>query len=213
MARIDYRNAAGEKVPGVTTILSEWGEGVNGLVYWAWDLGKQGKDLREEREKVCSAGSLAHAMAEADIKGTPMPSLDGVDPATAAKALASFEAYRLWRASTRLELVASEVPLVSESKGYGGCIDAVAVFEGKPGILDFKSAKRLYRKTVAQVAAYSRLWTENHPDLVPASHHVLRWDETGSFAHHSLSADWIGAGFTIFEHCLAIRNAKNVIRT
>lgn len=212
MPRIDYRNAAGEKVPGVTTVLREWGDGADALVYWAWDLGKQGKDLREEREKVCSAGTLAHAMAEADITGHPMPSLADVPQETASKALAAFEAYKVWKASTRLELVASEVPLVSETKGYGGCIDAVVVYEGKPGILDFKSAKRLYKKTIAQVAAYSRLWTENHPDVATVHHHVLRWDDTGSFAHHSLSAEWIDAGWRIFENCLSIYAAKKLIR-
>jgi hypothetical protein len=212
VATFDYRNAAGERVPGVTTVLSEWGEGSNGLMYWAWELGKSGKDLREERDRLADAGSLAHAMAEADITGKPAPSVEGIDGEIVAKALASFEAYRLWKASTRVELVAAEIPLVSEAHGYGGCIDAIVMFDGKPGLLDFKSAKSLYKKHVAQVSAYSRLWTENHPDL-PLSHwHVLRWDPTGAFSHHSISADWESAGWTIFHRCLEIRKAKKLIR-
>lgn len=208
-----YKNAKGERVPGVTTVLGEWGDGVNGLVYWAWDLGRNGKDLREEREKVCTAGTLAHAMAEADITGKPLPSLEDVDEEMRAKVLASFESYRIWKGSTRLELVASEIPLVSEKHGYGGCIDAIVMLDGRPGLLDFKSAKALYKKTVAQVAAYERLWEENHPDLLLSHRHVLRWDETGSFAHHALSDDWESAGWTIFHHCLEIHRAKKLIRT
>jgi hypothetical protein len=212
MPTFEYRNSKGERVPGVTTALKMYGDGTDGLVWWAWDLGKQGKDLREEREKVCDAGTLAHSLAEADIKGKPLPSLDGIDEGMRAKVLAAFEAYKLWKASTRLEVVASEIPLVSEAHGYGGCIDAIVVFDGAAGILDFKSAKRLYKKTVAQVAAYARLWTEAHPDLPIKHRHVLRWDDTGGFHHHALSDDWDSAGWLIFHHSLELYRLSKLIR-
>lgn len=212
MATFDYRTHDGTKVPGVTTVLRQWGEGSSALMYWAWALGKEGKDLREERDRLASAGTIVHSLAEADIKGRPLPSLDGIDEETRAKVLASFEAYKAWKASTRLELVASEVPLVSEVHHYGGCLDAIVMFDGKPGILDFKSAKRLYKSTVAQVAAYARLWDEAQPDLCIKHRHVLRWDETGGFHHHAISDEWDSAGWMIFHHSLELYRLGKLIK-
>ena len=49
-----YKLKSGEIVPGVTTIIGQLDK--PGLLDWAWRLGKEGKDWREERD---SAGSLA----------------------------------------------------------------------------------------------------------------------------------------------------------
>lgn len=212
MPTFEYRTKDGARVPGVTTALGMYGDGKSGLMYWAWDIGKQGKDLNDEREKLADAGTLAHSLAEADIKCQPMPTLDGIDEETRGKVLAAFEAYLTWKKSTRLEVVAAEVPLVSEEHRYGGCLDAVVVFDGAAGILDFKSAKRLYRATVAQVAAYARLWDEAHPDLPIKHRHVLRWDESGGFHHHAISDEWDRTGWLIFHHSLELYRLSKLIK-
>lgn len=212
MPTFEYRTADGTRVPGVTTALRQWGDGADALMYWAWDIGKQGKDLREERDSLANAGTLAHSLAEADIKGKPLPSLEGIDEETRAKVSAAFEAYKMWKASTRLEVVASEIPLVSETHRYGGCLDAIVVFDGAAGILDFKSAKRLYKKTVAQISAYEHLWSEAHPDLPIKHRHCLRWDETGGFHHHAISDEWSATGWLIFHHSLELYRLAKLIK-
>ena len=57
-----YFNAAGERIPGTTTIIGRFKES-GALVHWAWKLGMEGKDYREVR--AADAGTAAHAMMEA----------------------------------------------------------------------------------------------------------------------------------------------------
>lgn len=209
MPRLIYADKAGQKVPGVTTIIgSSLGWKAPGLMWWAWKLGTEGKDLRKEREKAADAGSIAHACAEADITGQPQPP---VPEEFRAKVAGAFAAYRAWREQSRLELVASEVPLVSESLKYGGCLDAVGVLGGVTALVDFKSSKELYGDHVVQVAAYSDLWDENHPDLTIQAWHVLRWNEDGAFTHHSLSASQIESGRRVFRAALIIYQERKAV--
>ena len=209
MPRIAYADKAGTKVPGVTTVLgSSLGWKTPGLMWWAWKLGSEGKDLREEREKAADAGSLAHACAEAIITEQPMPAIPEEFASKVSGAVAAFNA---WREQSRLELVASEVPLVSESHKYGGCLDAVGTFNGSAALIDFKSSKELYGDHVVQVAAYAKLWTENHPDLPIRAWHVLRWSEDGAFHHHSLSEAQIESGWRVFLAALTIYNERKAV--
>ena len=60
----------GEKVPGVTTITGRFKES-GGLIYWAWQQGKDGKDFRDTKQKAADAGRVAHGMIEADWTGKP----------------------------------------------------------------------------------------------------------------------------------------------
>lgn len=214
MPALKYQTKAGIVVRGVTTILgSSLGWKTPGLVHWAWKLGSEGKDYRQERDKAATAGTLAHRCAEARITGKSVaPILAEVAEEQRAKVEGSLRAFDAWRAETRLELVASEVPLVSEEHGFGGCIDGVGVFDGVAQLVDFKSSKDLYPDQVVQVAAYSHLWTENHPDLPIKAWHVLRWGEEGDFHHHSLSALSIAAGWRVFLACLEIYNLRKTVK-
>lgn len=207
----DYYAANGDKLPSVTTVLGQLGWKSNGLMYWAYGLGKLGKDLKETRNALAEAGTLAHLMASCDIKGQPQPDVSSVAEEIRTKAQASFEAYLTWKRSTLVELAASEVSLVSEEHRFAGCLDAVAVKDGVAGILDFKSSKALYPDTVVQVAAYWKLWEENNPDLPVHHWHVLRWSPDGSFHHDSLSRERVEAGWRVFQHCLGIYNLRKAV--
>jgi hypothetical protein len=210
--RQEYHLADGTKVPGVTSITYVLGWKVEGLIHWAYNVGRAGKDLDREREALTTAGSLCHAFAEADIKHTPRPDVSQLPAEIVEKAEASFVGYLKWRESTRLELVVSEVPLVSERLRFGGRLDAVAVMDGEAGVVDFKSAKALYPDTVVQVAAYRWLWNETHPDAPVKRGHVLRWNPDGGFTHHALSDDALAAGWESFQHCLALYDLKKRLK-
>jgi hypothetical protein len=177
-------------------------------MYWAWNLGKQGKDLRAERNKAADAGTLAHACAEAIITNTPMPEIPEEHRAAVEGAV---RAFRAWRDESRIELCASEIALVSEAHGFGGCIDAVGLLNGEASLVDFKSSKELYGDHIAQVAAYSALWDENHPDMPIRAWHVLRWAPDGGFHHHGLSAAQVASGWRVFQASLAIYRERKVI--
>ena len=53
-----YKNSKGELLPGVTTIIGQLDKPA--LVQWAWKLGKEGKDWREERDSAGDIGTLVH---------------------------------------------------------------------------------------------------------------------------------------------------------
>jgi hypothetical protein len=203
-----YKANDGKRVPSVTTVLGNLGWKTDGLMFWAHGIGSQGIPLHAARTKAADAGTLAHAMAAADITGGEPPDLSEVDPETRERAEGAFGQYLAWKKMTRLELVASEIPLISEAHRYGGTPDAIAVFDGAAGLLDFKSAKALYGDHVVQVSAYWKLWEENNPTL-PLSHwHVLRFPEIGGFAQHSLSLAQMRAGWDTFLHARAIHDLK-----
>jgi hypothetical protein len=87
----EYRNAAGELIPGNTTVIgSNLGWNKQPLMYWAWAEGRDGTNFRESRESAADAGTLAHAMIESDIKDRGLPDLSKYPAETAKKAETGF---------------------------------------------------------------------------------------------------------------------------
>lgn len=201
----------GTPVPAVTTILGNLGWKSFGLMYWAWDLGKKGLDFREERDKAAEVGTICHAWASADIAGKALPAFD-VSQEMADKATASFRAYLDWRAMTRLDLVATELALASLRWKFGGRLDAIAVWDSAPRVIDFKSSKALYPDQIVQVAAYGALWDEARPDMPIAGAEILRWAPDGGFTHHSLSREKLRVGWEVFQHALALNGLKKELK-
>jgi hypothetical protein len=125
-------------------------------------MGQEGKHHREEANKAADAGTCAHDMIEAYIRGVefdPAPyeyeALDAAKPC--------YDGFLKWASQTRLELVESEVSLVSERYRYGGTMDALAI-DGQRILGDWKTASGVYADNLIQLAAYKQLWEENNPD-------------------------------------------------
>lgn len=209
MPQVIYKTSDGERVPGVTTVLGEWGSKTRALVHSAWKLGSEGKDYREEWGKKMDAGSLTHARCEAHIKGQPPPSTGGFPAEVVEVSDKTFGAFLAWLAGTKLELLASEIPLVSEKHRYGGCVDAVGTLDGAPVLLDFKS-KTLYAEQIVQVAAYAALWDEHHPDVKITSCHILGLTE--GFHHHQPPASALAAGLDLFLRLRDVYELKKAVK-
>lgn len=179
-----YRTKDGKRVPGTTTIISRRKE-ADGLMYWAWSCGRDGIDYREARDKAADAGTIAHAMVEADVKGEPFDRAPW--PAELlARADSAFEAYQQWRKQSRLQPIASELALVSETHRFGGTIDLVfRDAAGRVMMADVKTSNALYYDHLVQVAAYAILWDEHNPFDPITEFHILRFaKEHADFAHH-----------------------------
>src|SRR3990167_7758240 len=117
-----YKDAKGNRVPSVTTILSRFKDsGV--LLYWANQAGLEGKTLDEARAPAATAGTMAHDLVEAHINNRPLPEVSG-NPDTVAKARAAFETYLTWASMYKLAIRHTEVSLVSNAHGFGGRLDA-----------------------------------------------------------------------------------------
>lgn len=177
-----YFTKDGKRVPSVTTILGRFKDS-GGLIHWAWNLGKEGKDYREVRDAAADAGTLAHQAVEDWIHGEETK-WDG-EPEVVFKAKTAFGAFQEWANQTQLRITHTELPLVSEKYRFGGTFDAILV-QGKRAMGDWKSSNAIYPEYLAQVAAYGVLWDENFPDeKIDGGYHLLRFDkEYGDFHAH-----------------------------
>ena len=178
-----YRLKDGTRVPGTTTIIGKFKES-GGLIHWAWDLGMQGIDYNERRDKAADAGTVAHALVEAHIRGleadvssTPLDVL--------AKAHTAFEAFLEWAEGSKLQPKETELALISERHRYGGCLDAMFV-NGKLSLGDWKTSNDVYEDHWIQLAGYAILWEENFPDRpLEGGYHICQFGKSGGeFAHH-----------------------------
>ncbi len=179
--RAGYYLADGERVPSVTTIIGRLKES-GGLIHWAWKLGMAGTDYREVRNAAADAGTIAHAAVEAWLHGETYTF--GADE-IGQKASKAYGAFLDWATQTNLRVTHTETPLISERHKYGGTFDALLV-QNDRAMGDWKSSNNCYPEYLIQVAAYGKLWEENHPDEpITGGYHLLRFDkEFGDFHHH-----------------------------
>jgi len=185
-----YRNAAGERVPGVTTIIGRFKES-GGLLYWAFDQGKAAErgeieNLYDKRDQAADSGTMAHSMVEAHIDGVDFLVPPDTPIAVEAEARAAFDAYLSWERMTKLEIVEQEMPLVSEQYQFGGCPDAIGMIDNELCLVDWKTSNSIYTDYLVQLAAYQHLYEENFPDKkLTGGFHLCRFaKQHGDFAHH-----------------------------
>ena len=179
-----YRNSAGDRIPGVTTIIGRFKES-GGLLQWAFKQGQSGAaSLYAERDKAAEAGTLAHDLIEASILGKERPAFSG-DKAIFEKAVNAYEQFLEWREQTRIEIVATEKSYVSERHQFGGTVDAIGRdMKGRIVLLDWKSSNAIYRDMLIQLAAYALLLEECESQLTPQGYHILRIaKESADFEH------------------------------
>src|SRR5262245_39058381 len=185
MPTIEYR-VNGVRVPGVTTVIGTslgWNKGA--LMHWAWTEGKEGRNYRDTQQSAADAGTLAHAMVEAQIRQRRFEAPPTASPDDLRLAKPSFSAFEEWFGNTRIELVETEVHLVSEEYRFGGTPDALGRVKGQLALLDWKTSKGIYSEYLIQLAAYEHLWNSNRGEQITGGIHCCRFDKsTGGFSHH-----------------------------
>jgi hypothetical protein len=171
-----YRLQDGTRVPGATTITGVLNKPA--LVKWANNLGLNGIDSSRYVDSLANAGTLAHYLAACELlKEEPDQSYQDefskVDHDRAANAMLSF--YN-WQKQHTVEVVASELQLVSEQFRFGGTCDFIATVDGQLTLVDLKTCKALYGPTDekwSQVAGYAILALENGHKIT-ATPRILR---------------------------------------
>ena len=185
MPTIDYR-IDGVRVPGVTTVIGTslgWNKGA--LMHWAWTEGKEGRNYRDTQQSAADAGTLAHAMVEARIRKREFAAPPTASPDDLRLAGLSFSAFEEWFTGTRIELVETEIHLVSKEYRFGGTPDAIGRVKGALALLDWKTSKGIYSEYLIQLAAYEHLWNANRREHITGGIHCCRFDKsTGGFSHH-----------------------------
>lgn len=182
-----YKDKEGKRVPSVTTICGKFKSGEN-LIAWANRLGLEGKDYRQERQKAADAGTVAHKMVEAFLRGEDWNDDGNFAPNVVAKGKVAFQNFMRWQDGTKVEIMHAEVPLVSNIHKFGGCLDAIGIckttHEGV-ALFDWKSSNGIWPEYLYQIAAYKILWEENFDDrLIVGGCHLCRFSkEDGVFEH------------------------------
>ena len=196
-----YYVSDGARVPGVTTVLSKFKE-ADGLIHWAWDLGMQGKDYRDVRDKAANTGTEAHKLVEDWIRHKKEPPAD-----TTEKAKNAFAQFLEWTAHTRLEPTDTEVRMVSEKHRFGGTLDAMLI-GGKLSLGDWKTSNGIYPEYLLQLGGYAILWEENFPHRpIEGGFHLLRFSKDyPDFAHyHWKELEEAKEGFLIMRRLYDIK--------
>lgn len=191
--RKGYFTAAGEKVPGTTTILGRFKDS-GALLRWAWKRGKEhpDEDLYASRDEAGNVGTAAHAMVEARIKGEDPEAREellALDDEGKGKARNAFGMYEKWARMSNLEIIEQEMQLVSERYKFGGTPDAIGRIDGELCLVDWKTSNGVFSDYLLQLAAYKLLWEENHPDrpLIGGFHLCRFAKDHGDFGHHYYS--------------------------
>ena len=160
-----YRNAAGKRVPGVTTILGFVAK--PHLIKWANNLGLEGIDSSKFVDQMATIGTIAHAFCECHVQGMELDT-SNLNPEHVDKAESSAIRFMAWWDSMGFKLLHSELQMVSEDWQVGGTLDIVAVDpDGKIWVIDLKTSKAIYPEHLVQCCAYAEMFEETHGDAGP----------------------------------------------
>jgi len=184
MPLILYKNSKGERLSGVTSIISsQLGWNKQALMYWSWNEGIEGRNFRDTSQKAADIGTIAHLMIECDLRGQKFDDKP-YDKTLIDKAETAYLAWLEWKELVSFDLLESEKSLISEKYQFGGTIDVAAV-KKVTAIVDLKTSKDVYPDHKIQISAYGKLWNENYPDNPIKAYYLLKLGkEDGSFAYY-----------------------------
>jgi hypothetical protein len=161
---------------------------------WAYKQGKEGKDFRATTKAAADAGTIAHALIDADLTGIEIDLKEQFPEATSAivaKATRAYQNFLKWKQSMTLHVYKTETKYVSEEHQFGGCPDGLGTTIYGKSLLDWKSSKAVYPEYKIQLmGGYGILVDENEPDYHLESYDLIRFDKIqGAFHHYHFDAD------------------------
>jgi len=145
--------------PSITTVLGNTSpaEKIESLNNWRNSIGHEEAD--KITKEAAESGTTVHAIIEKFLKKEPIDRLQYDE-----KAMKGFLALKV-PLSRVSEVWGQEVALFSEKLGIAGRCDCIGVYENKPCIIDFKTARRLKHEEditdyFLQLTAYSIMHNE-----------------------------------------------------
>lgn len=196
MPKIVYRNAAGKRLPSVTTILNVIAKPA--LVNYANELGLRGIKYGEQLDELAQIGTALHDMAQSCLTGS-LPQTHNLSREQLDSAVVCFGKFLDWRETRDFEVVHAEHSMVSEVHQIGGTCDAIVIdTSGDMEILDFKTGKGIYPDYLYQLAAYHQLALENGLDVKRAWLVRLGRTPDEGFQTACWGADDLSLGWDVF---------------
>ena len=189
-----------KRVPGVTTVLKQWGSSSETLFNWGVDLALSGTDPRKVRDRAAKIGTTVHLLLGSYLSGSIPKRF------TSKEARTAYGAWKKWYTLNRVQMFCSEQSIVSTQFRFGGTLDLVVYSGLGLGLIDIKTSGQLYDTHRVQVSAYNHLWKENFPDRGPfESVLLLRLDkESGDFEEEYLTTKTLEYGWEAFLACLKL---------
>lgn len=135
----------GSWYPRVTSIVSI--KAKPGLASFYREVGDEEK-AEEIKQKSADEGTLVHETVEAILLGK--------EPAVDPSITPSIEAFRAFLAGQSIQVDPDWVErrVAHHDERYAGTVDAVALIDGKLGVLDIKTSQSIYRDYNLQTSAY-----------------------------------------------------------
>jgi len=165
-----YLTEQGNYVPSVTTILDCYPKSAG---FYEW-LKKVGEDADSIRDEAGDRGSTVHKLTERYDAGEEVALINeagNIDYKLLEWSM--FERYVEFRRRFPVNIIHSELNLISDKLGFAGTLDRVVEFNGRMLILDIKTSNSLYDHYWLQMAAYCKLLEEVQPDLKIQGYGVL----------------------------------------
>jgi uncharacterized protein YdhG (YjbR/CyaY superfamily) len=205
-AKEHYRNAAGEIIPSVTTILNELNKPA--LVKWANRLGLQGIDSDKYKDDLADIGTLTHYLIMCRLH-EELPNVEEYSPVQVDQAQACYRKFVDWEERNPIKPILVEERFVSEKYQYGGQPDLYALCVRDLLLADFKTnARGVFPEMLYQVAAYARLLAEQGYVISKAVVLRIGRNDPEGFEEHILTRVELDTGFEIFARCLDIHRIK-----
>lgn len=160
-----YKNAAGKRIPGVTTVLGVINKPY--LVQWANNMGLEGIDTSKFVRDAADKGTVAHALAQCHLTGQELYT-GNIAPDVLCKAENAFIKFLQWWDAQDLDVVAVEHRLISEKWQVGGTGDIFARRRSTGALeyIDLKTGKAIYDEMRVQSTAYSEMYEEQEGEHV-----------------------------------------------
>lgn len=160
-----FYQIGGNFYPSVTTILQAYPKDA-GFYKWLKDVGN---DADAVRDAAGERGTTVHKLTElyddgmevSLIKPVQINPFDSVDRIQySMQEWAMFERYVNFRNRFPLEILASEMQLISETFQEAGTLDRYVILNNKRMIIDIKTSNQIYDHYWLQLAAYKRMFEE-----------------------------------------------------
>lgn len=157
-----YKNAAGKRVPGVTTITAQLGWGKQTLVNWANRMGLRGIDTLKYVDDKAKIGTLAHLLITDWLKEIKTDTSD-YSKSQIDEAHESVDNFFQWEKENPIKPILVEEELISELYQYGSRIDIYGlVREESFELIDLKTGSGIYPEMLVQVGGgYRNALLEN----------------------------------------------------
>ncbi len=201
-----YKNKAGKRLAGVTTIVKNLGWNTDALIAWARREALEGNDPDKIRDMSADIGTLAHYLCECDASGSK-PDLSEYSQNHIEIAQKCFESYIEWKDLHKAKVIHSELSLVSEKYQFGGTIDMVYQSGGKTILGDIKTSSGIFAEMKVQVSAYQKLLEENGCQVDDV--YILHLSKDGGFTPYKINKT--DTYWDIFKHCLELNKLKKLI--